>query len=96
LRLLQFANFSNKTLHIGLIRRDGRLEIHIYDEPDKTRIEVPAMQRVPVDATPDIEACTVDGSLQYAIHGHCSGLELQPPSKAGNDGPVFRFYDAGQ
>jgi len=93
-RLLHFVNLSSKTLYIGLLRREGRLEIHIYDEPDPARIEVRSMQRIPIDVTPDVESCiTAEGKFQYGINGHCSDVEMQLPTTAKPDGPVFRFHD---
>lgn len=95
-KLLHFANCcSTKTIYIGLWRREGRLEIHIYDEQDQqqTRIELRPLQRLPINATADIEACIQNGKLQYTIAGHCAGVWLRVPTTAKPDGPVFRFYD---
>ncbi len=93
MKLLHLANYSDQTLHIGLIRMDNRLELHIYSEPDPTRIEIAPMQSVPIDATPDIKACIVDEKLQYSIIGHCNKLESRLPTTAKPNGPVFRFFN---
>jgi hypothetical protein len=87
------VNRSSQTLYIGLRRVNGRLEIHIYRQPDPERIEVRPMQRVSVDAIPDVDACIVNRKLQYSIVGHDANVELRPPTTSKPDGPVFRFYD---
>ncbi|MFH1047194.1 MAG: hypothetical protein V1738_02725 [Patescibacteria group bacterium] len=91
--LIHFANLSSVTLHIGLLRSDGRLEIHLYDQSDPNRIEVGPLKRVPIEATPEIEACIVNRKLQYAVEGHGISVLMAAPTTVKPDGPVFRFYD---
>lgn len=95
-KIIHIANHSSQTLHVGLRRNEQRLEIHVYPEPDETRIEIGPNQMVSLDITPEIAACTVGDQLQYTVQGHGVSLEMTPPESAQPDGPVFRFHDPTQ
>jgi hypothetical protein len=92
-KLIYLNNSSSRVLYIGLIQRHRRLEIHIYDEADPERIELLPRHRYPLDIAPHLEACIIDGKLEYQITGHCQNIEVVLPTTAKPDGPVFRFCD---
>ena len=92
-KFLHFVNLSSQTLYIALCRNAAQLEIHLYTEPDKDRLKLRPMQRLPIDAVSDVEACIQHGKLHYAIIGHCSSVELLLPATTKPDGPVFKFFD---
>ena len=95
---IYLENRTADTLYISLKVKDGRLEMHLYDDPASGAPAINARHITSYVINDRMQACITGGKLNFTVIGHnklIPKIGFTPGLFKKADGPIFTFFIPG-